>query len=156
MASTTKIIYRTIIVLGCIAIGLMLGMFWAAKSGAADGSGLAGGAIVLGYGLIGTSIAAVTGLVIGLRLSDSKLQQAAGVLGIALLIIVAFVTMRVRSERLANLDPPEAYGGIPLICFLWRVRPRLICFHKYAPDCMNTFVHAQAIFAGDEFADRVD
>lgn len=88
-------------------------MFWAASSGAADGSGLAGGAIVLGYGVIGALIAASLGLVLGLRLPNSALPKVASVLGMMLLIAALLVAMRIRNERLANLDPPEAYKGIP-------------------------------------------
>ncbi len=108
-----RILWRLIIILGCAGPGLALGMLWAARSGAAAGSGLAGGAIVLGYGVLGAVIAAVLGFVISLRLSDTALARAAGILGIILVALIAYAMIALRSQRNARLDPPEAYEGIP-------------------------------------------
>ncbi len=108
-----KILYTLLVSVGCAISGLVLGMLWAKQTGAADGQGLAGGAIVLGYGLIGAAIAAIAGIVVSLRISKVTLQRTAVIAGIGLVIISAYTFMQVRTQRLANQDPPEAYQGIP-------------------------------------------
>ena len=113
MANKKKIVYRLVIVLGFAVCGLLLGMLWAARSGAADDSGLAGGAIVLGYGLVGALGAAIAGLIIGLRLADAALRWSAAACGAIVIVFTVLVTVRVQTARLASLDPPEAYAGIP-------------------------------------------
>ncbi len=113
MSKATRIFYRLVIVLGFAVCGLLLGMLWAARSGAADGAGLAGGAIVLGYGLIWALAAAVTGLIIGLRVTGAKLRWSAAACGAILIIFAVLAITQMRAARLASLDPPEAYAGIP-------------------------------------------
>jgi hypothetical protein len=108
-----KILYRIIIMVGCCVPGLLFGMLFAAVTGAAVGSGLAGGAIVLGYGVVGALIAAAVGLVAGLRLTDAMLPWVAGTMGVVLIAFVVYASLRIRSERLSHLDPPEAYEGVP-------------------------------------------
>lgn len=109
-----KILYRIIIMVGSSAPGLLLGMLFASVTGVAAGSGLAGGAIVLGYGVVGALIAAAIGLVVGLRLPDAILPRVAGAMGVVLIAFVVYAWLQLRSERLSHLDPPEAYEGIPL------------------------------------------
>lgn len=108
-----KILYTLLVSVSCAIAGLVLGMLWAKYTGAADGQGLAGGVIVLGYGLIGAAIAAIAGIVVSLRMGKVPLQRTAIIAGIVLVIISAYTFIQVRTHRLANQDPPEAYQGIP-------------------------------------------
>lgn len=108
-----KIVYRIIIILGCSVAGLLVGVLYAAMTDAAAGSGLAGGAIVLGYGVVGALIAAAAGLVVGLRLSVRLLPRTAGAMGVVLVAFAVYASLRIRNERLSHLDPPEAYAAIP-------------------------------------------
>ena len=108
-----KILFRLIIMLGFAVPGLLLGALYAGKSGATEGAGLAGGAIVLGYGLIGAVAAALIGLLISLRLPDAMLPRTAALMGVLFVGFAIYATVRIRSAQNARLDPPEAYDGIP-------------------------------------------
>ena len=113
MTRLTTFFCRFVIVTGFMSGGLLLGMLWAAYSGAAEGSGLAGGAIVLGYGVIAAAAAALAGLLVGLRLTGATLRRVAVTCGAIILLIALLATLRMQQARLANLDPPEAYVGVP-------------------------------------------
>lgn len=108
-----KILYTLLVSASCAIAGLVLGMLWAKYTGVADGQGLAGGAIVLGYGLIGAAIVAIAGIVVSLRMSKVALQRTAVIASIGLVFISAYIFTQVRTQRLAIQDPPEAYQGIP-------------------------------------------
>lgn len=108
-----KILLRMIVVLGFVLVGFVLGILVARFTDAAAGSGLAGGAIVLGYGVIGAAVALVLGIVVGLRLPDPALRRLSVVMGAVSVLFIAYVAIRIRAQRLANEDPPEAYMGIP-------------------------------------------
>ncbi len=109
-----KILYRIVIMIGFGIAGFMLGALFAGRSGAAEGSGLAGGAIVLGYGLGVAVVAMIAGLMVSLRLSDAALLRTAVCVGAPLGLFVVYSTVRFRSLQQSRLDPPEAYADIPV------------------------------------------
>lgn len=96
------------------AVGLLLGLWLAAQMGAGEGQGLAGGAIVLFWGLVGALLGLATGvglfrsLTVGSRRVLLLLVAPAGILIVGL--VVAGL-LRSRADMRAHLE--EAYERLP-------------------------------------------
>ena len=107
------ILYRIIIMFGFGVPGLFLGAFWAGNSGATQGAGLAGGAIVVGYALFGAMVTMVAGMAIAKRLSKTALPRTAAAMGALILLFVTYASILNWNMKQSHLDPPEAYNDIP-------------------------------------------
>ena len=108
-----KVLLRIIFIISSTWIGLVLmaniaGRFLVSKS-----DGLAGGAMVLGYGLLGAGICLVATLIISLKLSHTRLRWAAIGSGAIAVIFIIMTLLHIRKIHNAGLDPESAYAGLP-------------------------------------------
>ncbi|WP_411031892.1 hypothetical protein [Spongiimicrobium sp. 3-5] len=75
-------------------LGLMLGAMLAGLLGAGKGQGLAGGAIVLGYGVMGSLIAFISSIIIASYLTVKQVIKINKIVVILLLIFIGGLTYR--------------------------------------------------------------
>lgn len=105
-----RALWITLIVLCSFWVGLVAGTLFGALFLVPAGSGLAGPAIALGYGVAAALAGAVLGGVIGRRLSARALRRAAAVVGalaaVALLAVV-YLFVKQQAQRQAQPDPGE-------------------------------------------------
>ncbi|GAA5220273.1 hypothetical protein GCM10025777_09030 [Membranihabitans marinus] len=83
----------------------ILGGFTAKWSGAVNGQGLAGGAIVLFYGLIATAVGLVFAFYIVSRSKESLIKRLNIILTVIFILIVAFYSYRYFQYK--TLNPSE-------------------------------------------------
>lgn len=81
------------------------GMFLSAFTGAAEGQGLAGGAIVMFYGLVTALIALILAVIFATQASIKKIKIANIILGVIVLGLAAFTVSRIMENR--PLQEPE-------------------------------------------------
>ena len=87
-----------------------MGMFLAAIVGAAEGQGLAGGAIVLFYGLITAVVALIIAILVARKSSLKRIKQLNVVLGVVVLIVGAYMAYRIADgspETEFDRSPPK-------------------------------------------------
>ena len=92
----------------------MLGAFLAGKLGVAEGQGLAGGAIVLGYGLVAGIIGLILGVVLSRYLSAQWLVRLSIVFGLIATVLFWRIFTAIsdsRSQLKAHLE--QAYDNFP-------------------------------------------
>lgn len=101
------------LVLALSLIGLVFSAWLASTLGAAEGQGLAGAAIVLGYGVLGAVGAMALGLVLCFALPRSSVRRLGpALLALALLALTILFTLAyLRQQRQSEQD--AAYEGIP-------------------------------------------
>ncbi|MEZ5008980.1 MAG: hypothetical protein R2753_12585 [Chitinophagales bacterium] len=91
-----------------ILVFLLVGMFYASLSGAAEGQGLAGGAIILGNGIVFAIIAFAAALLYTYFTNPKAIKLANKVLGVLLLLLIAIVVFRYyklnKSETTATIE----------------------------------------------------
>ena len=90
-----------------LVTGLAAGLYWGA-SVTPKGSGLAGPAIVLGYGFLTAAAAALVGVFLSVRTSIYKLGRAAAICGALAAVAVALLAtfaIRRQAERGVQLAP---------------------------------------------------
>jgi uncharacterized protein YneF (UPF0154 family) len=114
-----RALWVTLLVLCSFWVGLVAGTFLGALFFVPAGSGLAGPAIALGYGIAGALAAAVLAGVLGRRLPTRTLRRAAavaGVLAVAAVLLVGYLFVRQQAERRAQAAPPEQVCGLDPRC----------------------------------------
>ncbi len=107
-----KIAYRILLGLSAGFLGLAATTYWAAQTRVPDGSGLAGPAIALGWGLGGALVAIVVAVVVGLRLSDGTLARTAFTTFLVALSLAAVLYVKFQQQQVADRDDESAYSGI--------------------------------------------
>lgn len=85
-----------------ILVFFFAGVYYAGITGAAEGQGLAGGAIVLGYGVISAFIALFISFVIVYYVSLDRVIRMNQVLGIVFLIFTAITAYRIFTAERAQ------------------------------------------------------
>ncbi len=78
-----------------IFVFFFAGVYFAILTKAAEGQGLAGGAIVLGYGVISACIALLFSLVVAYHASEEVVVKLNKVLGVIFLIFVTITAYRI-------------------------------------------------------------
>lgn len=105
---------RILFVILALPVTMFLGMAFAGLSGAAAGQGLAGGAIVLGYGVIFAAIGLILSLVIVRQISVSNLRIANIGLLIAIIGIAIFAWVRIETKKKARSDADRESQAVPM------------------------------------------
>ncbi len=104
---------RILFVLSMAFFGLVAGTYVGGRYFVPPGSGLAAGAMALGYGLLGALLAAVPALFVAVKLSGKRLTRVAlATVAGAVLMLAALVWSMRRMQR-ERLDPESAYQGLP-------------------------------------------
>lgn len=106
--ATSKILPGFFFVLFVSFLGLVVGTFIGGVFFVPPGSGLAGPAIALGYGLVGLVVALVGGVVLARRLAPASLRKALLIAGMLVLLAVAFLTYRFVTNRSGSSPASEA------------------------------------------------
>lgn len=106
------VLFRILLVLGLVFIGLAAGTYLGGHFLVPAGSGLAGGPMALGYGLLGALITGILGIVPAVRLSGKKLARVALLVGTVAVFLLAGLTARFRQVQRARMDPDSAYQGL--------------------------------------------
>jgi len=78
-----------------IVVFFFAGVYYAGITGAAEGQGLAGGAIVLGYGVIAAFIALLVSIIMAYSVQRDLIVQANKILGIIILIFIIITAYRI-------------------------------------------------------------
>ena len=78
---------------------VIIGAGYAAFTGAADGQGLAGGAIVLGYGIISGLIAIFAAIILVYSVSHKAIVNGNRIFFLILLILIAFLIIRQKMRK---------------------------------------------------------
>jgi hypothetical protein len=113
MTRRSRIVLGVVFVFFMMVCGLVAGAFVGGRFFVPPGSGLAGPAIALGYGLIGAGLAAVVGGVLAYVLPPKWFMGAAlpvTVAGVILAIVIVNGYLRAEAETQAHLE--EAYGKL--------------------------------------------
>jgi hypothetical protein len=113
MTRRTRIVLGVVFVLGMMICGLVAGAFIGGRFLLPPGSGLAGAAIVLGYGILGAGLAGVVGGLLAWLLPPKWFLGAAlpvTVAGVVFGIIIVNGYMRSRAEMQAHLE--QAYEDL--------------------------------------------
>ncbi len=97
--ATSKAIPGFFFVLFVSFLGLCAGTFIGATFFVPEGSGLAGPAIALGYGVVGLVIALIGSLILARKLPREKLRVALLIAGVLTLLVVALLTFRFMTNR---------------------------------------------------------
>ena len=84
-------------VLLTLLISFVFGVVFASLSGAAEGQGLAGGAIVFFYGLIGSIIGLIGGIILVRNSKKATIIKFNKVLMIVAFLITAWIVYRVKT-----------------------------------------------------------
>lgn len=105
-----KILWRGLLILCLGLAGAWLGAWSGATYFVAKNSGLAGGAMVLGYVALGFVGFAITGAVIGLRLHGQKLRNTALVIGVPVLTFYLILTVMAFIKAAAEREPDSAFA----------------------------------------------
>lgn len=94
----------------------LLGFFVMANIGARffvdKADGMAGGAMVLGYGLLGALVCLIASIVIGLKLSIPKLKLVSIISIVLASLAVLWMMANIKRQQQAQLDPESAYQGL--------------------------------------------
>ncbi|MFQ5569122.1 MAG: hypothetical protein ACE5G0_05575 [Rhodothermales bacterium] len=85
-------------------LGFLLGAFIGGMLLVPKGSGLAGGAMVLGYGVVGFVAALVLGVILAIKLSPPRLIRALYLALAGVLLAVVLLFFRYRSMQRARED----------------------------------------------------
>lgn len=102
-----------------LVVFFFLGMYLVSWTGAAEGQGLAGGAIVLFYGLITAIIGLVLAIILANKSSIKTIKTVNVVLGVVLIVIASFITYQVMTQsddstpEPANERTPTAPTVVP-------------------------------------------
>lgn len=90
-----------------VIVFFFAGVYYAGITGAAEGQGLAGGAIVLGYGVIAAFIALLVSFIIAYYTEREVIVRMNQILGIILLIFIAITAFRIiaRERSQAASEP---------------------------------------------------
>jgi len=102
----TRIWIVLLLVPSLLVIGFMLGTMIGAKCCVPQGSGLAGPAIVLGYGVLGAGLALLTGILLAIKLPTAWLlgiTLPAGIIGAVLAGILIKVVLDSNAKREEHL-----------------------------------------------------
>ncbi|MBL1213231.1 MAG: hypothetical protein HND52_07740 [Ignavibacteriae bacterium] len=87
---------------------LFIGIFYAVLTGAAKGQGLAGGAIVLGYGVIAGILALIVSIIFAYILEEKIVLLLNKILGIVFALIVVVIAYRILTiEKKEEYIPPK-------------------------------------------------
>lgn len=105
---------RILFVLLALPVTLFLGMAFAGLTGLADHQGLAGGAIVLGYGVLFAVAGLILSLVMVRRLSASTLRFINVSLLIAIVGIGIFAWFRIQSQMKGRSDAEQDMQAVPM------------------------------------------
>lgn len=112
--TTSEKLGRILFVVLALPVTAFLGMAFAGLTGAADGQGLAGGAIVLGYGVIFAAIGLILSVVIVRQISVSNLRIANIGLLIAIIGIAIFAWVRIEAKKKARSDADRELQAVPM------------------------------------------
>ena len=105
----TPVLLRSILILSIGLAGLYLG-FWMGAYSTPRGAGLAGGAIVLGYAVMGFVGCAVAGTFISFRLQPRTLRNASLIIGAPVVILYLVLTVNALTKAAAEREPDEAFA----------------------------------------------
>jgi len=108
-----KIFLRIIFITSAAFIGLIViasigGRFLVSKS-----AGLAGGAMVLGYGILGALVCLIVASFISFKLPLARLRIITIVMGLVALIFIILTAFNIQKINSARLDPASEYSGLP-------------------------------------------
>lgn len=82
-----------------IVVFFFAGVYYAGITGAGEGQGLAGGAIVIGYGFISAFIALLISIMLASYLAREQIVQINKILGIIFLIFIAITAYRILTKE---------------------------------------------------------
>jgi hypothetical protein len=88
-----------VLALSLALVAFALGTFIGGRFIVEPGSGLAGPAVAIGYGVMAAVVALVLGVWIASRMSWIALARTSGVLGVAALCLCVWIVVRMRQER---------------------------------------------------------
>lgn len=92
-----------------VVVFFFAGVYYAGITGAAEGQGLAGGAIILSYGVITAFVALLVSVVITHYVSHEIIIHANQILGIIFMIFIAITAYRLlTSERPETVSEPTS------------------------------------------------
>ena len=104
----SKVVPGFFFVLFVSFLGFAAGTFIGATFFVPPGSGLAGPAIALGYGVVGLVIALVGGVILARKLAPAQLRMALLIAGVLALLVFALLTYRFMTNRSDRTPPPES------------------------------------------------
>lgn len=106
-----KIIWRILLIVTLALTGMYLGSFVGAKYLVPKGSGLAGGAMVLGYLVLGLVVFTLIGVVAAFMLKGKALRNTALIIGVPVLLAYLIFTTVFVMNKMADREPDEAFAA---------------------------------------------
>ncbi|MBT8274287.1 MAG: hypothetical protein KJO77_10800, partial [Bacteroidia bacterium] len=83
-------------------LGFIIGMFIAKWTGAGENQMMAGGAIVLGYGVVGWFIGLITAIMTAYQMDRGEIINSNKFFGIILIAAIAFLVYQVKTNASSN------------------------------------------------------
>lgn len=112
--STNNKLGRILFVILGMPVAMFIGMAFASLSGAAANQGLAGGAIVFGYGVIFAAVGLVLSLLFVRRIPVSALRFVNIGLLLAIVGIALFAWIRIEAKQKSRTDPENEMQAVPM------------------------------------------
>ena len=106
-----KFLWRAILVASLAAVGMCAGAFLGATYLVPKGSGLAGGAMVLGYAALGIAVCAIVGLVVASQLEGRALRNVTLAIGIPVLVGSLLLAAGAFLKQAAEREPDSAFAA---------------------------------------------
>ena len=102
-------LWRILLALSLLSLGLVLGATTGAQLFVTRADGLAGGAMVLWYGILGALVLLVIGIILGLKLQGTLLLLAALIFTVLAAILYGMATFKSMAMTKAELGSDSAY-----------------------------------------------
>lgn len=106
-----KIIWRILLIVALALAGMYLGSFVGAKYLVPKGSGLAGGAMVLGYLVLGLVVFTLIGVAAAFMLKGNALRNAALIIGAPVLLAYLIFTTIFVMQKMSDREPDAAFAA---------------------------------------------
>lgn len=106
-----KIIWRILLIVALALAGMYLGSFIGAKYLVPKGSGLAGGAMVLGYLVLGLVVFTLIGVAAAFMLKGNALRKTALIIGVPVLLAYLIFTTIFVMQKMSDREPDEAFAA---------------------------------------------
>lgn len=104
--------YKLLLYIQSLLVFFVLGAAFAGYSGVADDQGLAGGAIVFGYGVMIACGAFILSLFAASQLSRNRIIRINQILGVVLIILTIWVYWRISTNQARQQEDPP-YNSRP-------------------------------------------
>lgn len=104
-------LWRSLLIICSVLAGAYVGGWVGATYFVPKGSGLAGGAMVLGYVVLGALGFAIAGATVAFRLQGKRLRSAALSVGVPVLIFYLILTVIALTKAAAELEPDTAFAA---------------------------------------------